>query len=198
MAKRQLDPALLRSSIRELSSSPQKPLAIHHIESSQHAGCTHEPLSPCSQAYRTRGPQYPRRPLRLLRRSSPRNGPVRLALHHPRARRERFCGRLVSFFFNLFSPSSCNRFHQIINVFSTVSELFFFVVAHQRLLAPGTMAASFCLTSIRTNPRSSFFARTTAASKWARKSASVFRSIIPKNGRRLGGFVQHSRPSARS
>jgi len=108
VAKRQLDPALLRSSIRELSSSPQKPLAIHHIESSQHAGCTHEPLSPCSQAYRTRGPQYPRRPLRLLRRSSPRNGPVRLALHHPRARRERFCGRLVSFFFNSFSPSSCN------------------------------------------------------------------------------------------
>ncbi len=63
---------------------------------------THEPLSPCSQAYRTRGPQHPRRPLRLLRRAPPRNGPVRLALHHPRARRERFCGRLVSFFFHFF------------------------------------------------------------------------------------------------
>jgi hypothetical protein len=180
--------------------------AKHNIESSHRAGGTHESISPCSQAHRTRGPQYPGRPFGLLRRSSSRNRPVRLALHHPRARRERFCGRLVRFLFYLFFPFQLQlillTYERVMNSFWTLS---FFYFAHflsrfppQSHVAPGTTAASSCPTSIRTNPRSSCFAHTMVASKWAKKSASVFRSIIPKNGRRLGGFVQHSRPSARS
>ncbi len=62
----------------------------------------------------------------------------------------------------------------------------------------GITAASSCPTNILTNPLNFCSALTMADLKWVKKSASVFRNTIPKNGRLHGECAQHSLQFAHS